>query len=555
MDSSHIPSTSPPLATENSLAYPDTGYSCISVANDAPVKKGRKQPERYLFSKEITVHHRKEKAYKGKFIVKAFFRDFPTKAQLRKNPSRFGNRISKFFSSSSLASDDEIVPYLESLVWSDKHLRPIICEALKKKFGKDSVSIKTAWYMHIDKINALKGYKHDVCTAFFSLVTDKDAFFYLQPGISSKSEAETALKEFCKKYGYKKTKERELLYQLRIIWDAVCKEENPFREMLAVRDVKHDRYSDMRQSTTLKSLSNERLATLNDFLQNKNDLSFSALIAIKNRLGLSAGVIGALTWGDYVTVPYVGIHALQISKQFGESGTEPELLSDPDKNRLISLDSKTDKIFRSYYTQEQANAACENISNATLLTLPIFHNAKDRHKALSRNKVNDLIAVAKNALQIPEKIISLPEGSYKQKVDINKYRGDLFRSDFDYTMRNAKIDPDDIAYLKGTKMEQTVNVNYRDHLDSCTQLILFQEMNRAQYLDSPEELDTSTHLLCIKDNVKKSIPPQPARISTRFEFEITEDINLEEFILSIGCRFGADVTIRFESEIDHKKRR
>ena len=71
MDSSHIPSTSPPLATENSLAYPDTGYSCISVANNAPVKKGRKQPERYLFSKEITVHHRKEKAYNGKFIVKS----------------------------------------------------------------------------------------------------------------------------------------------------------------------------------------------------------------------------------------------------------------------------------------------------------------------------------------------------------------------------------------------------------------------------------------------------------------------------------------------------
>ena len=179
MDSSHIPSTSPPLATENSLAYPDTGYSCISVANNAPVKKGRKQPERYLFSKEITVHHRKEKAYNGKFIVKSFFRDFPTKAQLRKNPSRFGNRISKVFSSSSLASDDEIVPYLESLVWSDKHLRPIICEALKKKFGKTPVSFKTAWYMKIDDINAIKGYKPDVCTVFLALLRIKMPFSIL----------------------------------------------------------------------------------------------------------------------------------------------------------------------------------------------------------------------------------------------------------------------------------------------------------------------------------------------------------------------------------------
>lgn len=514
----------------------------------------REQPECYHYSEEIKLWYSKKGRPREKFQVQAYFCEFPTADQTRKNTLNRGKRIGKFIYSKHLSTEEEVADFLKRCLLENETLRKNVCAAMDRKFHCSPISLKSFWYFWKAELMERSGYQHDFFEQLFEVVTGPEEPLYrIIVGESTADEVLAAVKEHTRIHRCSATYQRKLLLQFKQIWDLAYMKgtcaDRPLQELLAEREARRDTYDSLRETSVTKSLSAEKVSELMESGKVNGDLRIKAVLSLKKDAKLTGAEIGALLWGDFIRTPVLNIHHLLISKRLPEKGTVATPFFAPHKNRCQALSTETVFVLKELRKEVLARAIAKGFTEKDLETMPMISKADDPQQGLIKNQINALSAEALNALNISELLLPLPENSQKDSTDLNEYGGDLFGAHLGYSLRMvAGATADELAYLSGNKLVTTVGTHYCDYLHPGRQLVLHRKLDRITDYNRREVEPFSPSVrsfMIVKPKRKLAIKTSAHRSAVSVEIDIPDDPNFVELVADCELRYGMDITANY----------
>ena len=509
----------------------------------------REHAVKLSLSRHIVLRYRTEQQRKDKSRVIAYYTSVGTPSQQRRNLSGRGRRISKFYRSGSMSSPQEIESYLWNLLW-DNELAEVIRKDICDNVDPELLDLPTLWYMRQPELQKNDMYHHKSCVNFFCSLSPTDSFYSLKLNSSTEVVC-TALADYAQKHCLSGNQKRELIIQLRLIWNQACIKKycssNPFNDILANHERKKHERSSLTEASTLRAIEQDCMARLEAFLKERNDLALNALISLKWHTGLPSSEIGALNWNDLDHVTNMDFKVLMVSKRLLASSTTPVSFGTLEQNRVLPLPQIAIAIHK-YRRAERKLARADGITDTDFNKLPMFHAPNDRTRRLSKNGINKIIKPARDALGIEHQYVPLPNGEEVESHDVNHFGGDIFRAFYDVRVREAAPFRDDSAYLYCTAIHSVACQHYRDFWHPATQLMLHQVQNRCANLQcTSAELDTTQHPFCINPARDRSfiVRTSSVRTQTTVTIPVPTYADIGDLSIQLQCRFGMDLTISY----------
>lgn len=532
--------------------------------NRAPILPNpRKELPRYVVSCRAQLVYRTEHRPNNKFRVVANYKGVGSKEQQRKNLSGQGIYLNKKpYTSTEMAKEKEIEPYLEDLIWSDD-VRKTIKSDLDANMNPNELDFGTLWYLDREGLKKVDGYHDYACEQrFLALAANPQLALYSWSPNNSEVSLQDALAEYATNQNLSSREQSTFLSQLRLIadraWQEIKWDRTPVQKLLAEREAKQEPRGQMREQSVLRAIEEPCLVRLEKYLEEQQDPMLNAIITLKLHLGLSSSVLGALTLGDIIeSVQHMDFKAVRITKQLPASGTIPESFVSVSKKRVIPIPKAATPAVMDYLREAKKLAVAEEVKDPDLL--PLFHMPNSPRTPLTKNKINKMVRQAKEALKIEELTHLIPNGNALVEEDLNKYDGDIFRAFYDIRVRNVSLFKDDAHYLYGTALKSVSCNHYRDYLHPCTQLSLHQIQNRCAQLQATDtaEVDPIPREIKLARGLKKSVNVNTSnlRTETTITLDIPSDTNLDLLSVSVKCRYGMDVTATLVPNTDNNKRR
>ena len=521
-------------ASQQQLKKPTTLVKlreAFEKAKNAPDSvKHRKRPSIYQFSNEIslfyTVHRDKHDVYVGEAYYRGkTFPENTNDGQAWNSPAT--QKGLRYMDQESVISKMESIPYTDAIC-------PYIAGDMLDYYGEriGQCSLKTIWFCCRSRLLARRDYRDEIARNVL-FCSGNNALSALCPVGANDEDYRNAMQSVIPEDSLAVVKFwQQLNIIMRVAEESNYIQSNPIPALLPeISNRASKELRNLRNMLTKKTLTFEEEARILAYVREEGISDFGVRKAmlfeedstlllgpIQLFTGMSTREVCALTWDDFESIPGLKVYRLLVYKFLSDEGTVI-YHADGTACRKIPVAPLLADMLNSRKTYLQA---VHGFTEAELQHLPIIMpNNKKTVAALSKPsfcRYDAAIRVCRSLIEkadIPTQKLVLPgDGDKEIVVDMNKYQGDIFYSNFKHRANHTcSFNRGELSYVVGNKAPDTFSQHYCDYTNDLVQYGMVQKLNRWTHnhetgvqnaVQSTSEISTFTRNTTVHSDRKKN---------------------------------------------------
>ena len=520
-------------ATQRQLKKPTTLVKLRKDFEKAKIDpdsvKHRKRPSVYLFSNEISLYYTVHRDRYGVYVGEAYYRG-KTVSQNKKDGRVWNSPATQ--KGLRCKDRESVIGKMETITYSDA-IYPYIVGDMLDHYGDRLVgcSLKTIWFCCRSRLLARRDYRDEIArTILFS--PEKNALSALCPANASDENYRNAMQAVIPEGSIAVVKYwQQLNIIMRTAEENGFIHTNPIPALLPeISNRASKELRNLRNMLTKKTFTFEEEARILAYVREESDADFGPRKALRFEddstlllgpihlfTGMSTREVCALTWGDFETIPGLKAYHLLAYKFLSDEGAVI-YHSEGTACRKVPVAPLLADMLKSRKTYL---AAMCGFTEAELQHLPIIMpNNKKTLAALSKPsfcKYDVAIRVCRSLIEkanIPTQELVLPGDGEALVVDMNKYQGDIFYSNFKHRANHTcSFNRGELSYVVGNKAPDTFSQHYCDYTNDLVQYGMVQKLNRWSHaheigvqnaVQSTSELSTFTRKTAVHSDRKKN---------------------------------------------------
>lgn len=521
-------------ATQQQLKKPTTLVKLREAFEKAKIDpdsvKHRKRPSVYQFSNEISLYYTVHRDRYSVYVGEAYYRGNTT-PENTKNRQVWNSPATQ----KGLRCKDQkcVIGKLESVPFLDS-IYPYIVGDMLDHYGDCLVdcSLKTIWFCCRNRLLARRDY-HDEIARKILFSPEKNTLSALCPANASDEDYRNAMQSVIPEGSIAVVKYwQQLNIIMRVAEESGYIDTNPIPALLPeISNRASKELRNLRNMLTKKTFTFEEEARILAYVREEGKSDFgprkallfeedSTLLLGPIHLftGMSTREACALTWDDFETIPGLKAYRLLVYKFLSDEGAVV-YHSDSTACRKVPIAPLLADMLDSRKTY--LKAVC-GFTEAELQRLPvIMPDNKKTLAALSKPsfcKYDAAIRVCRSLIEkadIPTQELVLPgDGDKEIVVDMNKYQGDIFYSNFKHRANHTcSFNRGELSYVVGNKAPDTFSQHYCDYTNDLVQYGMVQKLNRWSHahetgvqntVQSTSETSTFTRKTTVHSDRKKN---------------------------------------------------
>ncbi len=492
--------------------------------------KHRNRPSVYQFSNEIslfyTVHRDKYDVYVGE----AYYR-----GKTSPKNANDGQAWNSPATQKGLRCKDResVIGKMESIPYSDA-IYPYIVGDMLDHYGDRLVgcSLKTIWFCCRNRLLARRDYRDEIARKIL-FSPEKNTLSALCPSNAGDEDYRNAMQSVLPEGSIALVKYWQ---QLNIIMRAAEEsgfiDTNPIPALLPeISNRASKELRNLRNMLTKKTLTFEEEARILAYVREESEAVYGPRKALRFEddstlllgpihlfTGMSTREACALTWDDFETIPGLNAHRLLVYKFLSDEGSVI-YHSEGTACRKVPVAPLLADMLNSRKTYLKAMCG---FTEAELQHLPIIMPNNKKTAAMFSKppfcKYDVAIRVCRSLIEkanIPTQELVLPgDGDKEIVVDMNKYQGDIFYSNFKHRANHTcSFNRGELSYVVGNKAPDTFSQHYCDYTNDLVQYGMVQKLNRWSHaheagvqntVQSTSELSTFTRNTSVHSDRKKN---------------------------------------------------
>ena len=491
--------------------------------------KHRKRPSVYQFSNEIALFYTVHRDRYGVYVGEAYYRGNATPESTKDRKvwnSPATQKGLRCKDRESVIGKIESVPFLDSIY-------PYIVGDMLDHYGDSLVgcSLKTVWLCCRSRLLARRDYCDEIArNILFSPI--KNTLSALCPANASDEDYRNAMQAVIPEGSIAVVKYwQQLNIIMRVAEENGFIDTNPIPALLPeISNRASKELRNLRNMLTKKTFTFEEEARILAYVREEGNSDFGPRKALRFEedstlllgpihlfTGMSTREACALTWGDFEAIPGLKAYRLLVYKFLSDEGAVI-YHADGTACRKVPVAPLLADMLKSRKTYLQA--VC-GFTEAELQHLPIIMpNNKKTLAALSKPsfcKYDAAIRVCRSLIEkanIPTQELVLPGDGEALVVDMNKYQGDIFYSNFKHRANHTcSFNRGELSYVVGNKAPDTFSQHYCDYTNDLVQYGMVQKLNRWSHAhetgaqnaaQSTSELSTFTRNTSVHSDHKKN---------------------------------------------------
>ena len=496
---------------------------------DPDFVKHRKRPSVYPFSNEISLYYTVHRDRYGVYVGEAYYRGKtapknPKDGRVWNSPATQKGLRCK--DRESVIGKIENVPFLDSIY-------PYIVGDMLEHYSDRLVgcSLKTIWLCCRSRLLARRDYRDEIArNILFS--SKKNALSELCPANAGDEDYRIAMQAVIPEGSIAVVKYwQQLNIIMRVAEESNYVQANPIPALLPeISNRASKELRNLRNMLTKKTLTFEEETRILAYVREKGKSDFGPRKALRFEedstlllgpiqlfTGMSTREACALTWDDFETIPSLKAYRLLVYKFLSDEGTVI-YHADGTVCRKVPVAPLLANMLHSRKTYLQL--AC-GFTETELQQLPIIMpDNKKTLAALSKPpfcKYDAAVRICRSLVEkadIPTQELVLPgDGDKEIVVDMNKYQGDIFYSNFKHRANHTcSFNRGELSYVVGNKAPDTFSQHYCDYTNDLVQYGMVQKLNRWSYahetggknaVQSTSETSTFTRKTTVHSDRKK----------------------------------------------------
>ena len=492
--------------------------------------KHRKRPSVYQFSNEISLYYTVHRDRYGVYVGEAYYRGNTTPenkkdVQVWNSPATQKGLRCK--DRESVIGKLESVPFLDSIY-------PYIVGDMLDHYGDRLVgcSLKTIWFCCRSRLLARRDYRDEIARNVL-FCSGNDALSALCLSDAGDEDYRNAMQAVIPEGSIAVVKYwQQLNIIMRVAEESGFIHTNPIPALLpGISNRASKELRNLRNMLTKKTFTFEEEACILAYVREEGNSDFGPRKALRFEedstlllgpihlfTGMSTREACALTWDDFETIPGLKAYRLLVYKFLSDEGTVI-YHADGTACRKVPVAPLLADMLKSRKTYLQAMCG---FTEAELQHLPIIimPNNKKTLAALSEPsfcKYDAAIRVCRSLIEkanIPTQELVLPGDGEALVVDMNKYQGDIFYSNFKHRANHTcSFNRGELSYVVGNKAPDTFSQHYCDYTNDLVQYGMVQKLNRWSHAhetgvqnaaQSTSELSTFTRNTTVHSDRKKN---------------------------------------------------
>lgn len=521
-------------ATQQQLNKPTTLVKLREAFEKAKIDpdsvKHRKRPSVYQFSNEISLYYTVHQDRYGVFVGEAYYRG-KTASQNKKDGRVWNSPATQ----KGLRCQDResVIGRMESITYSDA-IYPYVVGDMLDYYGEriGECSLKTIWFCCRSRLLARRDYRDEISRNVL-FCSRNNSLSALCPVGANDDDYRNAMQSVIPEDSLAVVKYwQQLNIIMRVAEESNYIQVNPIPALLPeISNRASKELRNLRNMLTKKTFTFEEEARILAYVREEGKSDFgprkalrfeedSALLLGPIHLftGMSTREACALTWDDFESIPGLKVYRLLVYKFLSDEGTVI-YHADGTACRKVPVAPLLADMLNSRKTYLQA--VC-GFTEAELQQLPIIMpNNKKTLAVLSKPsfcKYDAAIRVCRSLIEkanIPTQELVLPgDGDKEIVVDMNKYQGDIFYSNFKHRANHTcSFNRGELSYVVGNKAPDTFSQHYCDYTNDLVQYGMVQKLNRWSHahetggqnaVQSTSETSTFTRKTAVHSDHKKN---------------------------------------------------
>ena len=460
--------------------------------------KHRKRPSVYQFSNEISLYYTVHRDRYGVYVGEAYYRGKaiskkPKDGQVWNSPATQKGLRCK--------DRESVIGKMESITYSDA-IYPYIVGDMLDYYGEriGECSLKTIWFCCRSRLLARRDYRDEIARNVL-FCSGGNALSVLFPSDANAEDYRNAMLSVIPEDSIAVVKYwQQLNIIMRVAEESNYIQANPIPALLPeISNRASKELRNLRNMLTKKTFTFEEEARILDYVREEGKSDFGPRKAllfeedstwligpIQLFTGMSTREACALTWDDFETIPGLKACRLLVYKFLSDEGAVI-YHSDGTVCRKVPVAPLLADML--YSRKTYLKAVC-GFTEAELQHLPvIMPDNKKTLAALSKPsfcKYDAAIRVCRSLIEkanIPTQELVLPgDGDKEIVVDMNKYQGDIFYSNFKHRANHTcSFNRGELSYVVGNKAPDTFSQHYCDYTNDLVQYGMVQKLNRWSY--------------------------------------------------------------------------
>ena len=521
-------------ATQQQLNKPTTLVKLRKAFEKAKIDPGsvkhRKRPSVYQFSNEISLYYTVHQDRYGVFVGEVYYRG-KTASQNKKDGRVWNSPATQ----KGLRCQDResVIGKMETITYSDA-IYPYVVGDMLDYYGEriGECSLKTIWFCCRSRLLARRDYRDEISRNVL-FCSRNNSLSALCPVGANDDDYRNAMQSVIPEDSLAVVKYwQQLNIIMRVAEESNYIQVNPIPALLPeISNRASKELRNLRNMLTKKTFTFEEEARILAYVREEGKSDFGPRKALRFEedstlllgpihlfTGMSTREACALTWDDFESIPGLKVYRLLVYKFLSDEGTVI-YHADGTACRKVPVAPLLADMLNSRKTYLQA--VC-GFTEAELQQLPIIMpNNKKTLAVLSKPsfcKYDAAIRVCRSLIEkanIPTQELVLPgDGDKEIVVDMNKYQGDIFYSNFKHRANHTcSFNRGELSYVVGNKAPDTFSQHYCDYTNDLVQYGMVQKLNRWSHahetggqnaVQSTSETSTFTRKTAVHSDHKKN---------------------------------------------------
>ena len=521
-------------ATQQQMKKPTTLVKLREAFEKAKIDpdsvRHRKRPSVYQFSNEISLYYTVHRDRYGVFVGEAYYRG-KTASQNKKDGRVWNSPATQ--KGLRCQNRESVIDKMETITYSDA-IYPYVVGDMLDYYGEriGECSLKTIWFCCRSRLLVRRDYRDEIARNVL-FRSGNNPLSALCPVGANDDDYRNTMQSIIPEDSLAVVKFwQQLNIIMRVAEESNYIQANPIPALLPeISNRASKELRNLRNMLTKKTLTFEEEARILAYVREEGESDFgirkallfeedSTLLLgpIQLFTGMSTREVCALTWGDFETIPGLKVYRLLVYKHLSDEGTVI-YHADGTACRKVPVAPLLADMLNSRKTYLQL--AC-GFTEAELQCLPIIMpDNKKTFAALSKPsycKYDAAIRVCRSLVEkadIPTQELVLPgDGDKEIVVDMNKYQGDIFYSNFKHRANHTcSFNRGELSYVVGNKAPDTFSQHYCDYTNDLVQYGMVQKLNRWSHahetgvqnaVQSTTEASTFTRKTVVHSDHKKN---------------------------------------------------
>lgn len=521
-------------ATQQQLKKPTTLVKLRKAFEKARIEPGsvkhRKRPSVYQFSNEISLYYTVHQDRYGVFVGEVYYKG-KTASQNKKDGRVWNSPATQ----KGLRCQDResVIGKMETITYSDA-IYPYVVGDMLDYYGEriGECSLKTIWFCCRSRLLARRDYRDEISRNVL-FCSRNNSLSALCPVGANDDDYRNAMQSVIPEDSLAVVKYwQQLNIIMRVAEESNYIQVNPIPALLPeISNRASKELRNLRNMLTKKTFTFEEEARILAYVREEGKSDFGPRKALRFEedstlllgpihlfTGMSTREACALTWDDFESIPGLKVYRLLVYKFLSDEGTVI-YHADGTACRKVPVAPLLADMLNSRKTYLQA--VC-GFTEAELQQLPIIMpNNKKTLAVLSKPsfcKYDAAIRVCRSLIEkanIPTQELVLPgDGDKEIVVDMNKYQGDIFYSNFKHRANHTcSFNRGELSYVVGNKAPDTFSQHYCDYTNDLVQYGMVQKLNRWSHahetggqnaVQSTSETSTFTRKTAVHSDHKKN---------------------------------------------------